>query len=58
MDILSIYYHIFVYILLNRRVHSVIDDITDQVARAGNPEVAPPVEKANQVPPRGPIEWT
>ena len=49
--VLSICYHRFVYTLLNYRVHSVIDDITGKVARADNPEAAPPAEEANQVPP-------
>ena len=52
------YYHRFVHTLLDRRAHSVIDDITGPVARAGNAETAPPAEKANQVPPGGLIEWT
>ena len=44
------------YTLLNRRVYSVIDDITGTVA--GTTEAAPSVEEANQVPPGGLIEWT
>ena len=51
------YYHIFVYTLLNRRVHSVIDGITSSVARAGIAEAVPPEEEANQIPPGGLIEW-
>ena len=46
------------YTLLNSRVHSVISDITGQVARTGDPEAAPPAEETNQVPQRGLIEWT
>ena len=57
-QIISMYYHRLVCILLNRRVHSVIDDITGQVVRAGNPEAAPPAEETNQVPPGRLIEWT
>ena len=52
------YYHIFVYTLLNHRVHSVIDDITGPVARAGIAEAAPLAEEANQIPSRGLIEWS
>ena len=55
-QVISMYYHRLAYILSNRRVHSVINDITCQVARAGNPEAAPPVEEANQVPPGELIE--
>ena len=51
------YYHRFVYTLLNSRVHSAIDDITSPVARAGIAEAAPPEEEANQIPPGGLIEW-
>ena len=51
-------YHRIVFTLLNRRVHSVIDDTTGQVARSDNVEAAPPAEEANQVPPGGLIEWT
>ena len=57
-QVISMYYHRLVYTLLNRRIHSVIDDITGQVASAGNPDAAPPAEEANQVPPGGLIEWT
>ena len=52
------YYHRLVYTLLNRLVHSVIDNIAGQVARAGNPKAVPPAEEANQIPPGGLIEWT
>ena len=52
------YYHRLTYTLLNHRVHIVIDDITGQVACAGNPEAAPPAEEANQVSPGGLIKWT
>ena len=52
------YYHRSGYTLLNRRVHSVTDDITSPVARAGHAEAAPPAEEAYQIPPRGLIEWT
>ena len=52
------YYHRPMYTLLNRHVHSVINNITGQVARGGNPEAAPPAEEANQVPLGGLIEWT
>ena len=55
---ISMYYHRFVYTLLNRNVHSVIDDITGLVARAGTTETALPAEEANQIPPGGLIEWT
>ena len=51
-------YHRIVYTLLNRRVHSVIDDITGPVARAGSVEAEPLAEEANPIPPRGLIEWT
>ena len=44
------YYHRLVYTLLNRRVYSVIGDITGQVARTGDPEAAPPTEEINQIP--------
>ena len=50
------HYHRLVHTLLNRRVHSVINDITGQVARTGNAETAPPAEEANQIPPGGLIE--
>ena len=50
------YYHRFVYTLLNRPVHSVIDDITGLVACAYTADAAPPVEEANQVPSGGLIE--
>ena len=56
--VLGMYYHRFVYTLLNRRVHSVIDDITCSVARTGTAETAPPVDKANQIPLGGLNEWT
>ena len=46
------------YTLLNRCVHSVIDDITGQVARLDIAEAAPPAEEANQVPPGGLHEGT
>ena len=46
------------YTLLNRRVHSVIDDITGQVTRPEDTEAAPPTEEAHQVPPGGLNEWT
>ena len=39
------------YTLLNRRVHSIIDDITGQVAHPDDTAAAPPAEEANQVPP-------
>ena len=45
-QLFSMYYHRLVYTLLNYHVHSVIDDITGQVALAGNPEAALPAEKA------------
>ena len=51
-------YHRAVYTLFNRRIYSVIDDITGLVACAGFAEVAPFVEEANQIPPRGLMEWT
>ena len=38
------------YTLLNRRVHSVIDDITGQVARPVDTDATPPAEETNQVP--------
>ena len=47
------YYHKSVCTLLNRRVHSVIDDITGQVARSSGFETAPPTEETNPVPPGG-----
>ena len=43
----NMYYHRFVYTLLNRRVHSVIDNITGQVALAGHLETAPHAQDAN-----------
>ena len=46
------------YTLLNRRVHSVIDDVIGPVACAGPAEATPPAEKPNQIPPGGLIEWT
>ena len=46
------------YTLLNRRVHSVIDDITGQLARPDNAAAAPPAEEANPVPLGGLNEWT
>ena len=46
------------YILLNRRVHSAINDIIGQIARPDDIEVAPPVEEAHQVPLGGLNEWT
>ena len=46
------------YILLNRRVHSVIDDIIGQVAHPDIAEAAPPAEEANPVPPGGLNEWS
>ena len=55
---ISMYYHGLVYILLNRCVHSIIDDITGTVARAGAVEAAPPTEEANQILLGGLIEWT
>ena len=55
---ISMYYHRLVYTLLNRHVHSVISDITGQVARADDPKAALPAEETNQVPPGGLIEWT
>ena len=57
-QIISMYCHRLVCTLLNRSVHSVIDDITCQVARVGDPESVPPEKEANQVPPEGLIEWT
>ena len=53
---ISMYYYRSVYTLWNRRVHSVIDDITGPVARAGPAEAALPAEEANQIPPGGLIE--
>ncbi|XXG90244.1 hypothetical protein AAC387_Pa12g2058 [Persea americana] len=47
-----------VYTLLNRRVHSVIDDITGQLARFDNAEAAQLAKEANPVPPGGLNEWT
>ena len=41
------------YTLLNRRFHSVIDDITGQVARLVDTDAMPPAEETNQVPPGG-----
>ena len=46
------------YTLLNRRVHSVIDDIIGQVARPDIAEAATPAEEANLVPLGGLNEWT
>ena len=46
------------YTLFNRCVHSVIDDITGQVARPDNIEAAPPAEEVHQGPPRELNEWT
>ena len=46
------------YTLLNRRVYSVIDDITGQVARLDDAEATPPMEEANQVPLGGLNKWT
>ena len=46
-----------VYTLLNHRVHSVIDDITGQVARFSGSETAPPTEETNSVPLGGLNEW-
>ena len=45
------------YTLLNRRVHSVIGDITRQVAHSSGTEIAPPAEETNPVPPGGLNEW-
>ena len=53
---INMYYHRDVYTLLNRLVHSVIDDIIGPVARAGSAEAAPPVEEANSILPGGLIE--
>ena len=39
------------YTLLNLRVHSIIDDITDHVARPDDITIGPPVEEVRQVPP-------
>ena len=50
-------YHRIVYTLLNRRVHSVIDDITGPVGRPGGSETAPPPEETDPVPPGGLNEW-
>ena len=52
------YYPRFVYALLNRHIHSVIDDITGPVARVSIAEAALPAEEANQIPPGGLIEWS
>ena len=52
------YYHRSVYTLLNRCVHSIIDDITGPAARASTAEAAPPAKNASQIPPGGLIEWT
>ena len=46
------------YTLLNRRIHSIIDDITSSVARASIAEAALPAEESDQIPPGGLIEWT
>ena len=54
---INMYHHIIVYTLLNRPVHTVIDDITGPIARAGSAEVAPPAHDANQIPLGGLIEW-
>ena len=54
---LNTWYHRIVYTLLNHRVHSVIDDITGQVARSSGTETAPPTEETNPVPPGGLNEW-
>ena len=43
-------YHRSGYILLNHHVHSIIDDITDPVARVGPAEATPPADEANQIP--------
>ena len=45
------------YTLLNRRVHSVTDDITGQVARSSGLETAPPTEETTPAPPGGLNEW-
>ena len=50
--------HGIVYTLLNRCIHSVIDDIIGQLARSDNTEAAPPAEEANQVPPGELNEWS
>ena len=44
------------YTLLNRHVHSVIDDITGQVAHPDDTAAAPPAEETNQVPPRADVK--
>ena len=54
---ISMYYHRSGYTLLNRRVHSFIDDITGPIARVGSAEAVQPAEEANQIPPGGLIEW-
>lgn len=43
-------YHKSGYILLNRCVHSVIDDNTGPVASADVAKAAPPAGEANQIP--------
>ena len=53
---ISMYYHKSVYTLLNRRVHSVIDDIISLLACASTAEATTPVEEANQIPPGWLIE--
>ena len=55
---ISMYCHRFVYTLLNRHVHSVIDGITGPVTRADSIEVTLPAQDANQIPSGGLIEWT
>ena len=52
------YYHRFVYTLLNRRIHNVIDDIIGLVAHDGIAEAASPAEENNQILVGGLIEWT